>query len=179
MSFRSQDGLSHPWVRRLGRYLFCNHRVKTLDESVEDSVILLRQSSFISFWTASQLKIVDIGLKGHVKEQLPCKTEIVEIYPGSKYIFLTLLHILGLCDKPNKNCDNFKPDGPPSQAEVQGNLVTSSEYYGSFAAVLDNNENYSSNAESLPNLDELLGSCFNSDFSDNKEEVGGQENADP
>ena len=40
ISFRSQDGRSHPWVRRLNRDLFDNQWGKKVDESVEDTVIL-------------------------------------------------------------------------------------------------------------------------------------------
>ena len=43
---------------------------------------------------------------------------------------------------------------------------------------IHNNENYGSDAESLPDLDELLVSSFDPDISDNEEEFGAQENAD-
>ena len=40
ISFRSQDGRSHPWVRRLYGDPFGNEWGKKIDESVEDTVIL-------------------------------------------------------------------------------------------------------------------------------------------
>ena len=39
-------------------------------------------------------------------------------------------------------------------------------------------DNSGSKTESLPDLGEFLASSFNVDISDNKEEIGGQENAD-
>ena len=47
-----------------------------------------------------------------------------------------------------------------------------------FRCSIHNNENDSSDTESLPDLDELLASSIDPDISDNKKEVGAQENAD-
>ena len=63
MSFKSQDGRSHPWVRRLKRDLFGNQRGKKIGKSAEDTVILLRQSSCVSFRMCSQLRIFISALK--------------------------------------------------------------------------------------------------------------------
>ena len=41
-----------------------------------------------------------------------------------------------------------------------------------------NNENYGSDTESLPNLDEFLAFSIDPNILDNEEEIGGQENAD-
>ena len=48
------------------------------------------------------------------------------------------------------------------------------KYYKCFA--IHNNENYSTDADSLPN--EFLVFSFDPDISDNEEEVAGEENAD-
>ena len=64
MSFRSPDVRSHPWVRRLGRDLLGNQRGMKIDDSAEDTVILLSQSSCISLRISNQFRTFDIGLKG-------------------------------------------------------------------------------------------------------------------
>ena len=58
------------------------------------------------------------------------------------------------------------------------NLVTSFEYYGSFAAVVIMMKTTAVRRDMLPDLDELLASSFDPGTSDIEEEIGGQENAD-
>ena len=63
MSFRSQDGRSHPWVKKLYKDLFDSQWGTKIAESVEDTVILLSLFSCISFWISNQIRILDISLE--------------------------------------------------------------------------------------------------------------------
>ena len=49
MSFGSQDGRSHPRVRRFGRDLFGSKWGVKINESAEDTVVLLSEFSGIGF----------------------------------------------------------------------------------------------------------------------------------
>ena len=53
LSSRSQDVRNHPWDRKLGK----------IDKGAEDTVILLSQSSCISFRTSNQFRILISALK--------------------------------------------------------------------------------------------------------------------
>ena len=64
MSFGSQDGRSHLWVRRFGGHLFGNKRGVKISEGAQDTVILLSQFSDIGFRIPNQVRIYDISLKG-------------------------------------------------------------------------------------------------------------------
>ena len=64
MSFGSQDGRSHPRVRRFGEDLFGSKWGVKIDESADDTVVLLSQFSGIGFRVRNQIGIFDIGLKG-------------------------------------------------------------------------------------------------------------------
>ena len=64
MWFRSQDGRSHPWVRRLEGDLFVNQWGMKIDERQEDTVIFLGQFSCISFGISTQFRMYDISLEG-------------------------------------------------------------------------------------------------------------------
>ena len=64
MSFRSQDGRSHQWIRRLQRDFFGNQWSMKIDESVEDTIILWSQFSCICFRISNQIKIMDISFEG-------------------------------------------------------------------------------------------------------------------
>ena len=64
MSFKSQDGRSHPRVRRLYRDLFGNQWGMKIDESVDDTCILLIHFSCISFGISNQFNIFDINREG-------------------------------------------------------------------------------------------------------------------
>ena len=67
MSFRSRGVRSHPWVRTLGGDRLGNQRGLKIDESV----ILLSQSSCVSFRISNQFRIFDIGLKGFKVDSKP------------------------------------------------------------------------------------------------------------
>ena len=64
MSFGSQDGRSHPRVRRFVGDLFGSMWGVKINESAEDTVVLLSQFSGIGFRVLNQIGILDIGLKG-------------------------------------------------------------------------------------------------------------------
>ena len=64
MSFRSQDGRRHPWVRRFGRDLFGSTWGMKIDEIAEDTVVFSRQFSGIGFRISNQVRIFDISLEG-------------------------------------------------------------------------------------------------------------------
>ena len=64
MSFRSQDGRSHPQVRMSGGDLFGSKWGVKINESAEDTVIVLSQFSGIGFRILNQVRIFDISLKG-------------------------------------------------------------------------------------------------------------------
>ena len=49
MSFGSQDGRSHPRVRRFRGDLFGSKWGVKIDESAEDTVVLLSQDSYLNF----------------------------------------------------------------------------------------------------------------------------------
>ena len=80
MSFGSQEGRSHPRLRRFGGDLFgCKWGVK-IDESAEDTVVLLSQFGGIRFRVLNQIGIVDVGLKGIHIDGLQ-----VTVYDGLRY----------------------------------------------------------------------------------------------
>ena len=64
MSSGSQDGRSRPRVRRFGGDLFGSKWGVKIDESPEDTVVLLSQFGGIGFGVLNQIGIVDVGLKG-------------------------------------------------------------------------------------------------------------------
>ena len=64
MSFWSQDGRRHPQVRRFGGDLFGSKWGVKIDESAEDTVVLLSQFGGIGFRVLNQIRVVDVGLKG-------------------------------------------------------------------------------------------------------------------
>ena len=64
MSFGGQDGRSHPRVRRFGGDLFDSKWGVKINESAEDTVVLLSQFGGIRFRVLNQIGIVDVGLKG-------------------------------------------------------------------------------------------------------------------
>ena len=64
MSYGSQDGRSHPRVRRFGRDLLGSKWGVKIDESAEDTVVLLSQFGGIRFRVLNEIGIFDIGLKG-------------------------------------------------------------------------------------------------------------------
>ena len=68
---------------------------------------------------------------------------------------------------------------PPIEAEEQyGESCDVITVPRTLHCSIHNNENHGSDAERLPDLDELLVSSFNPTVSNNDEEVGRQENAD-
>ena len=70
MSFGGQDGRSHLRVRRFGGDLFGSKWGVKIDESAEDTVVLLSQFGGIGFRVLNQIGIVDVGLKGfHYRHQ--------------------------------------------------------------------------------------------------------------
>ena len=64
ITFGSQDCKSHPRVRMFGGDLFGSKRGVEIDESDEDTVVLLSQFGGIGFRVLDQIGIVDVGLKG-------------------------------------------------------------------------------------------------------------------
>ena len=72
MSFRRQDVRSHPWVRRLWGDPFGNQQGSKIDHDqiAEDTVILLSQSSCISFRISNQFRNFDIRLEGFSVDRL-------------------------------------------------------------------------------------------------------------
>ena len=64
MSVRSQHVRSHPCVRGLGLDLFGNQRGMEINESAENSVILLSKPSYVGFRILNHFRRFDIGLKG-------------------------------------------------------------------------------------------------------------------
>ena len=64
MSFGSQDGRSHPRVRKFGGDLFGSKWGVKMDESAEDTVVLLSQFGGIGFRVLNQIGIVNVSLKG-------------------------------------------------------------------------------------------------------------------
>ena len=59
-----EDDMSHPWVRPLGGDCFGDPLGMKINESAEDTVVLLSLSSFIRFRMSNQLRIFDISLDG-------------------------------------------------------------------------------------------------------------------
>ena len=64
ISLGSQDGRSHPLVRRFGGDLFDSKWGVKINESAEDTVVLLSQFGGIGFKILNQVGIFDISLKG-------------------------------------------------------------------------------------------------------------------
>ena len=64
MSFGSQDGGSHPRVRRFGGDLIGSKWGVKVDESAEDTVVLLSQFGGIGFRVLNQIGIFEVGRKG-------------------------------------------------------------------------------------------------------------------
>ena len=64
MSFGSQDGRSHSRVRRFGGDLCGSKWGVKINESAEDTVVLLSQFGGIGFRVFNQIGVVDVGLKG-------------------------------------------------------------------------------------------------------------------
>ena len=64
MSFGSQDGRSHPRARRFGGDLFGSKWGVKIDESAEDTGVLLSQFGGIGFRVFNQIRVVEVGLKG-------------------------------------------------------------------------------------------------------------------
>ena len=64
MSFGSQDGRNHPWLRRFGGDLFGSKWGVKIEESAEATVVLLSQFGGIGFRVLNQIGHFDIGLKG-------------------------------------------------------------------------------------------------------------------
>ena len=64
MSFGRQDGRSHPRVRRFGENLFGSKWGVKIDESAEDTVVLLSQFSGIGYRVLNQTGVFDVDLKG-------------------------------------------------------------------------------------------------------------------
>ena len=64
MSFGSLDGRSHPWIRRFGGDLFGSKWGVKIDESAEDTVVLLNRFGGIGLRVFNQIRIVYVGLKG-------------------------------------------------------------------------------------------------------------------
>ena len=63
MSFGSQDGRSRPWVGEFGGDLCGNKWGMKINESAEDTVVLLSQFSDIGFRISNQVRIFDISLE--------------------------------------------------------------------------------------------------------------------
>ena len=61
MSFGSQDGRSHPRVRRFGGDRFGSKWGVKIDESAEDTVVFLSQFDGIGFRVLNQIGMVDVN----------------------------------------------------------------------------------------------------------------------
>ena len=76
MSFGSQDGRSHPRVRRFGGNLFGSKWCLNIDESAEDTVVLLSQFGGIGFRFLIKSELLMSALKASRPNILSNKTVI-------------------------------------------------------------------------------------------------------